>query len=54
MVATFERRGELLSSTAAMNGFFMLVRGAVPSEPEELAYKWDGTESASVLPQACP
>ncbi len=47
VVATFERRGELLSSTTAMNGFFMPLRGTVPSGRQERAYKWDGTVSAS-------
>ena len=47
VVATFERRGELLTSTTAMNGFFMPLRGPVPGERQEGAYKWDGTQSAS-------
>ena len=47
VVATFERHGELLSSTTAMTGFFMPLRGAAPDKSEERTYKWDGTESAS-------
>ena len=34
-----------------MNGFFMLVVAWCRAEPEELAYKWDGTESVSRFPQ---
>ena len=47
VVATFERRGEMLCSTTGMNGFFMPLRSAVPGKGKEEAYKWDATVSAS-------
>ena len=47
VVATFERQGEVLRSTTAMNGFFMPLRGTAEGDGKKGAYTEGGEASAS-------